>query len=185
MKKKKNRSDQQTEKAKEIIRQFVSTFSQLEISKDFGTVVDIVIEQRKRGKIITTGMGKAGIAMRKFASTLCSFGFPAVYMHPGEASHGDLGLINKQDILFVASTSGKTREIVEIISLARNLDVKKVIGITSHPNSPLRDMVDYIIDMGIILKNKNHIVESANQKLGKKTIIQKAGELSIRQSNTI
>jgi len=100
------------------------------------------------GKIITTGMGKAGIAMRKFSSLLCSFGIPSVYIHPGEASHGDLGLITSNDILFVASTSGKTREVLEIIQLARNINVKKVIGITSHIDSPVRKVADIVIDMG-------------------------------------
>lgn len=95
-------------------------------------------------------MGKAGIAMQKFSSTLCSVGFPSAYLHPGEASHGDLGLLSKNDILFVASTSGKTREIMEIIDLARNVGVETMIGITSHKDSPIRDKVDILLDMGDI-----------------------------------
>ena len=102
------------------------------------------------GKIITTGIGKAGIAMRKFSSTLCSLGFPSCYLHPGEASHGDLGLITENDILFVASTSGKTREILEIIKLARHVNVSKIIGITSHIDSPIKAQADIVIDMGVI-----------------------------------
>jgi arabinose-5-phosphate isomerase len=101
-------------------------------------------------KIVTTGMGKAGIAMRKFSSLLCSLGFPSCYLHPGEASHGDLGLLKGGDVLFVASTSGKTREVLEIIQLAKNLGVSKFVGITSHKDSPIRNEVDVCIDMGEI-----------------------------------
>jgi arabinose-5-phosphate isomerase len=65
------------------------------------------------GKVLTTGMGKAGHVARKFASTLCSTGTPASYMHPGEAAHGDLGLIAPDDCIVAFSTSGKTREILD------------------------------------------------------------------------
>ena len=119
--------------------------------KSVSSCVDEFHRCRDRyGKIITTGMGKAGIAMRKFSSTLCSLGFPSCYLHPGEASHGDLGLMTENDILFVASTSGKTREILEIIDLARHIDVAKIIGITSHVDSLIKDKADIVIDMGVI-----------------------------------
>lgn len=88
--------------------------------------------------------------MRKFSSTLCSLGIPSCYIHPGESSHGDLGLLNTNDILFVASTSGKTREVLEIIHLARNISISKIIGITSHTDSPIREKADIVLDMGII-----------------------------------
>lgn len=95
-------------------------------------------------------MGKAGVAMKKFSSTLCSLGFPACFLHPGEALHGDMGLVTSQDILFVASTSGKTREIIEIINLIKKNGVYKIIAITSHLDSPIRDKVDIVLDMGEI-----------------------------------
>lgn len=103
-----------------------------------------------KGKIVTTGLGKNGIAMRKFAATLCSLGIPSCYLHPGEASHGDLGILSKNDLLFVSSTSGKTREIMEVIDLSRGMNIKKIIGITSHPDSPIRDKLDIVLDMGIV-----------------------------------
>src|SRR6266568_3990454 len=67
------------------------------------------------GKVLTTGMGKAGHVARKFASTLCSTGTPASYVHPGEAAHGDLGLVGPGDCMVAFSTSGKTREVVEML----------------------------------------------------------------------
>jgi arabinose-5-phosphate isomerase len=102
------------------------------------------------GKVLTSGMGKAGHAARKFASTLCSTGTPASYIHPGEAAHGDLGLVGPEDCLVVFSTSGKTREVIEMLQLGRHLGLKTVIGITSHPDSELRDLSDIVLDMGIV-----------------------------------
>lgn len=149
-KNRKIRPSEQIEKAESILKDFSDAIQGLKIDNNFNSVVDIIVSHRNKGKIITTGMGKAGIIMRKFASTLCSLGFSSAHLHPGEASHGDLGLITDKDILFVASTSGKTREVIEIIELAKNINVKNIIGITSHPDSPIREMADYVIDMGII-----------------------------------
>ena len=140
--------------ASQILKQFNETISNIRINSCFSEVVQLFVECK--GKIVTTGMGKAGIAMRKFTSTLCSLGFPSVYLHPGEASHGDLGLILGDDILFIASTSGKTREVMEIMDLARAIDVKTIIGVTSHPDSPIRDRADFVLDMGVI-KEAGHL----------------------------
>jgi arabinose-5-phosphate isomerase len=102
------------------------------------------------GKVLTAGMGKAGHVARKFASTLCSTGTPASYIHPGEAAHGDLGLIGPEDCLVAFSTSGKTREVIEMLELGRHLGLKTVIGITSHPDSELRALSDIVLDMGVV-----------------------------------
>jgi arabinose-5-phosphate isomerase len=102
------------------------------------------------GKVLTSGMGKAGHVARKFASTLCSTGTPASYVHPGEAAHGDLGLVGPDDCMVAFSTSGKTREVLEMLDLGRHLGLKTVIGITSHPDSELRALSDVVLDMGIV-----------------------------------
>src|SRR3954454_23676279 len=103
-----------------------------------------------KGKVLTTGMGNAGHIARKFASTLCSTGTPASYIHPGEAAHGDLGLIGPDDCLVAFSTSGKTREVIEMLELGRHLGLRTVIGITSHPDSELRGLSDIVLDMGMV-----------------------------------
>jgi len=136
--------------ARNIIDSFTVALDSITIYPDFSKIVEAILNCN--GKIITTGMGKAGIAMRKFSSTLCSLGFPSAYLHPGEASHGDLGLITYNDILFVASTSGKTREVIEIIDLAKNINVDKIIVVTSHKDSPIRTKADLVLDMGEILE---------------------------------
>lgn len=71
-------------------------------------------------------------------------------MHPGEAAHGDLGIIGPDDCLVAFSTSGKTREVLEMLELGRHIGLKTVIGVTSHPDSDLRRLSDIVLDMGII-----------------------------------
>src|SRR5579862_1392194 len=81
---------------------------------------------------LQTGIGKAGYVAQKFSAVLCSTGTPAVFVHPAEAAHGDLGLIAHGDVIVAFSTSGKTREVLELIELSRHLTDAMVIGITSH-----------------------------------------------------
>src|SRR5580704_10511827 len=104
------------------------------------------------GKIGATGMGKAGYIAHKFSATLSSTGTPAVFVHPGEAAHGDLGLIANGDCIVAFSTSGKTREVLELIEFSRHLGSEKVIGVTSHPESELRPLCDVVLDMGEIVE---------------------------------
>ncbi|HBE04107.1 MAG TPA: capsule biosynthesis protein, partial [Spirochaetia bacterium] len=87
---------------------------------------------------------------QKLAGTLSSTGTPSVFLHPGESEHGDLGVITSSDLLMVFSNSGKTREIAEMIVLARRLGLKKVIAVTSHAESPIRSLSDIILDIGPI-----------------------------------
>jgi arabinose-5-phosphate isomerase len=101
-----------------------------------------------RGKILTTGIGKAGHIARKFAATLCSTATPADFIHPAEAAHGDLGLVDRDDVLIAFSTSGKSREVLEILELSRHLGVTHIVGVTSHPDSELRRHCEIVLDMG-------------------------------------
>lgn len=103
-----------------------------------------------RGKVLTTGMGKAGYVAARFAATLSSTGTPALFVHPGEASHGDAGIVQEGDLLVAFSTSGKTREVLEMVDAARALGLGEVIGVTSHADSILRDKSDVLIDMGVV-----------------------------------
>lgn len=136
------------ERAKAILAAEAAAISAVELTASFDDAIEAIYSCA--GKIITTGMGKAGFVARKFAATLCSTGTPAVYVQPGEAAHGDLGVIAKGDCIVAFSTSGKTREVLEILTLAKHLDCGLVIGITSHADSDLRSASDIIIDMGAI-----------------------------------
>jgi arabinose-5-phosphate isomerase len=100
------------------------------------------------GKVVCTGMGKAGLVARKCAATLSSTGTPAQFLHPAEASHGDLGVLSNDDCLIVFSTSGKTEEVLRCLELAVQLVDVKVVGITSHKDAPIREWCDLVLDMG-------------------------------------
>ena len=122
--------------------------SSIEINESFVRSVEVMKDCD--GKILTTGIGKAGYIANKFAATLCSTATPAVFIHPAEAAHGDLGLVDTHDVMVAFSTSGKSREVLEILELARHLGVATIIGITSHPDSALRNYSDIVLDMGVI-----------------------------------
>ncbi len=135
-------------RTREILNAEAAAISAIPVGAEFERAVNTLRECR--GKVLATGMGKAGHIARKFAATLCSTGTPAAYIHPGEAGHGDLGLIGGDDCMVAFSTSGKTREVLEMLELGRHLGLNAVIGITSHPDSALRDASDIVLDMGIV-----------------------------------
>jgi arabinose-5-phosphate isomerase len=132
----------------EILAAEAAAISAIRVTADFEHAV--LALRDCTGKVLTSGMGKAGHIARKFASTLCSTGTPASYIHPGEAAHGDLGLVGAEDCMVAFSTSGKTREVIEMLELGRHLGLRTVIGVTSHPDSELRGLSDIVLDMGVI-----------------------------------
>lgn len=132
----------------EILAAEAAAIAAVRVTPDFERAV--LALRNSPGKVLTTGMGKAGHIARKFASTLCSTGTPAAYIHPGEAAHGDLGFVSPDDSIVAFSTSGKTREVIETIRLGRHLGLRTVIAVTSHPESELRDLSDIIVDMGLV-----------------------------------
>ncbi|MEQ1559485.1 MAG: KpsF/GutQ family sugar-phosphate isomerase [Methyloglobulus sp.] len=89
-----------------------------------------------KGRVVVIGMGKSGHIASKIAATLASTGTPAFFVHPGEASHGDLGMITQQDVVLALSNSGETEEIVKILPIIKRLDVP-LIAMTGNPNSTL------------------------------------------------
>jgi arabinose-5-phosphate isomerase len=101
-----------------------------------------------QGRVVTTGIGKAGYIANKFAATLSSTGTPAFFIHPAEAGHGDMGMLDTGDLIVAFSTSGKSNEVIEMLEIAHQLGIDSVIGITSHTDSPLRDLSQIILDMG-------------------------------------
>lgn len=121
------------------------------ISVDAGFESALELMRACPGKVVTVGMGKAGFVARRFAATLASTATPAVYIHPSEAAHGDLGLIAEGDCLIAFSTSGKTREVLECVDMAGHINrTGAVIAITSHPDSALRERATVVLDMGVI-----------------------------------
>ena len=146
------------DRAYDVLYAEIDAIDNIELGPSFAEAIKALYSCR--GPILTTGMGKAGHIARKFAATLCSTGAPAVYLHPGEAAHGDLGIIGTgsdayhgipgKDVLVAFSTSVKTEEVLETIRRGRNLGLDTVIGVTSHPYSELRELSDIVINMGTI-----------------------------------
>jgi len=101
-----------------------------------------------RGRVVVTGMGKSGHVARKIASTLASTGTPAFFMHPGEASHGDLGMITADDVVIAISNSGESDEILRVLPLIKRRGAK-VIAITGRPDSTLATESDVHLDAAV------------------------------------
>ena len=103
----------------------------------------------KKGKLVTSGMGKAGQIAHDIATTFSSTGTPAIFLHPSEAQHGDLGVLQENDILLAISNSGKTREIIELLELKANLYPQiPVIVLTGSPESSLAEKAECVIYTG-------------------------------------
>jgi len=113
------------------------------LDENFAKAVDLIF--RNRFRVIVTGIGKSGIIGRKIAATLASCGTPAIFIHPAEAGHGDLGMILKKDILIAISYSGETREILDLLDFVKRIGVK-LISITGYKNSRLAKYSDIVLE---------------------------------------
>lgn len=110
------------------------------IPEDFEPVVRAILDIK--GRVILSGIGKSGHIARKISSTLASTGTPAFFVHPSEASHGDLGMITKSDICILISNSGETRELSDLVSYTRRFNVP-MVAISSRPDSAIMQAADY------------------------------------------
>ena len=135
---------------KELLEKEAQAIKKIPVSKSFPEAIEMIYEQVhvKKGKLISSGMGKAGQIAQNIATTFSSTGTPAVFLHPSDAQHGDLGVIQENDILLLISNSGITREILEIVSLSRKLYDLPLIVITGNPNGDLADQADVILQTG-------------------------------------
>jgi len=102
-----------------------------------------------RGKIILTGIGKSGLVAKKIASTMSSVGTPAIFMHPAEGMHGDLGIVNNNDVVMAIGKSGESTELNSVLLSIKNAGAK-IIGIMGDSNSTLAKYSDIVIDIGNI-----------------------------------
>lgn len=101
-----------------------------------------------KGKVIVTGMGKSGAIGRKMASTLSSTGTPAVFLHPGEGMHGDIGVVAPEDLVILVSYNGETEELINLIPFFKRMGVK-LIALTGNPSSTIGKASDIVIDVGV------------------------------------
>lgn len=140
-----------SDEIRSILEHEAKAIQNIPVTDAYSKAIELIVEQvnRKKGKLVTSGMGKAGQIAHNMATTFSSTGTPSIFMHPSEAQHGDLGMLQENDVILAISNSGKTREIVELIDLARNLvsDIKFIV-ITSDPESLLAQKADICLLTG-------------------------------------
>ena len=132
------------EVGKDVLRREADAILQImgELNGDFDRVVDVV--DRCRGRVVLTGMGKSGLICRKIASTLSSIGVSAIFLHPAESLHGDLGILQNGDVVIVVSNSGETEEVIRILPWIRRMDIIMVV-ITSRSSSTIATYGDVVL----------------------------------------
>lgn len=116
------------------------------INEDFARACQLLLDCE--GRIVVTGMGKSGHIGSKLAATLASTGSPAFFVHPGEASHGDMGMITPQDVVIAISNSGNTSEIMTILPLLKRLNVP-LISLTGDQQSPMAEAATVNLDVSV------------------------------------
>ena len=117
------------ETIRKVIEHEAKAVLNIPVEEGFVKAIDLIYEnvRQKKGKLVASGMGKAGQIAANIATTFSSTGTPAVFLHPSDSQHGDLGVVQENDVLLFISNSGKTREIIELVELANRL----------HPGLPL------------------------------------------------
>lgn len=114
-----------------------------QVSADFARAVEMVL--RCTGRVVVSGIGKSGHIARKVAATLASTGTPAFFVHPAEASHGDLGMVTRDDVFIGFSNSGEVSELTAILPLIKRLGAK-LIAVTGNPQSSLAQHADVVLN---------------------------------------
>jgi arabinose-5-phosphate isomerase len=136
---------------KDIINREIEGIRNIPVDATIENAIELIFNavHQNGGKVVVSGLGKAGQIGHNIATTLSSTGTPSIFLHPTEAQHGDLGMIQKNDILFLISNSGKTKEILELLPLVRRLypDIKS-IALTGHPEHELGIEVDVCLSTG-------------------------------------
>jgi arabinose-5-phosphate isomerase len=134
-----------------IIDQEIEAIKNIPVDGIIEKALALIYQQvhQKNGKVVISGMGKAGQIGNNIATTLTSTGTPAIFLHPSEAQHGDLGVIQSNDVLLLISNSGKTREILELEYLVKNLHPNiKIIGLTGNPEGEMAQFCDVLLHTG-------------------------------------
>ena len=136
------------EQAKRVLRIEADAVSALieRINGSFEQAVKMVLSCK--GRVVVTGMGKSGLIGKKIAATLASTGTPALFLHPAEGIHGDLGMVTRGDTVIALSNSGETEEIARMLPSLKRLGIK-IIALTGNPDSTLANNSDVVIDVSV------------------------------------
>ena len=139
------------QKMREIVDAESRALQGIPVTDDYERAVTLIVEQVRHlgGKLVTAGMGKCGQIAENIATTFSSTGIPAVFLHPAEAQHGDLGVLQEHDVMLLLSNSGRTSEILALVQLAKELlPALKIIVITGNSDSPLAALADVCLWTG-------------------------------------
>jgi len=136
------------DQAKRVLRIEADAVARLidRIDENFDKAVDLIMGCR--GRVVVTGMGKSGHIGNKIAATLASTGTPALFLHPAEGIHGDLGMVTKGDIVIALSNSGETEELSRMLPSLKRIGIR-IIALTGNPDSTLAKSSDVVIDVGV------------------------------------
>lgn len=134
--------------AKEVLT--IEANSILRLKNNIGEEFDKAVEYlyNCKGRVIVTGMGKSGLIGRKIAATLSSTGTPSYFLHPAESTHGDSGIITRNDVIIAISNSGETQELLNLLPLIKRFGVT-MIGMTGNLNSTLSNASDVTLDISV------------------------------------
>ena len=144
----KTRVDVIDEAAKVLKKEGEAVLSLVEaLGRDFEQAVDIIFASK--GRVIVTGVGKSGIVASKIASTLTSTGTPSFFIHPADAAHGDIGVVERGDVVIFVSKSGETSELRQLLPVLKRLGVT-LISITAARNSPIAKASDCVLETGAV-----------------------------------
>ncbi|MBR1803585.1 MAG: SIS domain-containing protein [Muribaculaceae bacterium] len=136
---------------REILAAESKAVASIPVTDDYEHAVKLIVERVHRcgGKLVTSGMGKCGQIADNIATTFSSTGIPAVFLHPSEAQHGDLGVLQAGDVMLLLSNSGRTSEIVALVKLAQALysDLRLIV-ITGNKDSDLANLADVCLWTG-------------------------------------
>jgi len=136
------------DRIQDVLRAEAAAITRIDVTDEFVEAASWLLACR--GKVIVTGIGKAGQAALKCAAILSATGTPAFFLHAAEAAHGDLGSLGPDDMLLAFSVSGTSSEVVGAVAGARRLGVDRVLAVTTTRQSPLGKAADLVIEMGSI-----------------------------------
>lgn len=139
-------TDTDLQSARRTIDKEVEALRMMEDELNGNLTQALDLMQSTKGRVIVTGMGKSGHVGSKIAATLASTGTPAFFVHPGEASHGDLGMLTENDVVLAISNSGETKELSDIITYCKRYGIP-LIAITKNPNSTLGRTGDILLQL--------------------------------------
>jgi len=136
------------EQAKRVLRIEADAVAALidRIDERFERAVEMIL--KCKGRVVVTGMGKSGLIGKKIAATLASTGTPALFLHPAEGIHGDLGMVTRGDTVIALSNSGETEELSKMLPSLKRLGIR-IISLTGNPASTLADNSDVVINVGV------------------------------------